>query len=39
VERDLAATDQWDSLRQSLADSRRKVSRRVETSDNQLVLF
>jgi Helicase conserved C-terminal domain len=38
-ERGLAATDQWDSLRQSLADSRRKTSRRVEIIANQLELF
>src|SRR5258707_995637 len=39
VEGDLAVTDQWDSLRQSLAESRRKTSRRVEITDNQLALF
>ena len=39
VEADLATTNQWDSLRQSLAESRRKISRRAETSDNQLALF
>jgi hypothetical protein len=39
VEGDLAVTDQWDSLRQSLAESRRKISRRGETSANQLALF
>jgi len=44
VEGDPAVTDQWDSLRQSLTESRRKISRRKisrrgETSDNQLVLF
>jgi len=39
VERDLGAIDQWDSLRQSLAESRRKISRRGETSDSQLALF
>jgi hypothetical protein len=39
VERDLGATDQWDSLRQSLAESRRKISRRGEASDSQLALF
>src|SRR5712672_3591810 len=36
VEGNLAVTDQWDSLRQSLAESRRKISRRGETNDNQL---
>jgi len=39
LERELGATDQSDSLRQSLAVSRRKISRRGEPTDNQLALF
>jgi hypothetical protein len=43
VERDPAASpaasDDWDSLRQSVAESPRKISRRGQTSDNQLALF
>lgn len=36
---DIAATDQRDSLRQSVAESRRKTSRRVDASNDQLALF
>jgi len=39
MDTDPVATDQWDSLRQSLAESRRKLSRRGESSDTQLTLF
>src|SRR6202022_4326390 len=39
VETGLTVVDKGDSLRQSLAESRRKISRRGETTDNQLALF